>query len=129
MKRSALLVPIAAIAALAPHAYAYDAAMLKAAGLDNEQIVAFTVARDMRQEGDVRGAREVLSEAGIDASALTHIEVTAAQHRKAVRNALETALANQDYATYIKVVAEAVPGASVLSPEAFEKLAQVSTDT
>jgi hypothetical protein len=61
-----LLIAIAAFALTASGAHAFSGEALMRAGLTASQRAAFEVARELRLEGDITGARDLLVEAGID---------------------------------------------------------------
>lgn len=80
-----LLVAIAALALTATGAQAFTGDTLVQAGLTENQRAAFEVARELRLEGDLTGARNLLVDAGIDETVIERVRTVLfdAKHKSA----------------------------------------------
>ena len=117
MNSKSLLIAIAALALTASGAQAFTGDALIAAGLSTEQQVAFEVARELREEGNVTKARDVLLEAGIDEDTLKKVRTAMHDERHAEYVAMEAAIANNDFAAFIIDIKDS-PLADILTTEA-----------
>jgi hypothetical protein len=114
MNSKSLLIAIAAFAVTATGAQAYvGTRTLERAGLTVEQIGALGEARSLRAEGNVKKARDVLIEAGVDEAALAAIKAAAL----ATRTAMQTAVAAGDYGAFREAVAD-TPLSDIITTEA-----------
>lgn len=121
MQSKSLLIAIAAFAVTATgvHAYAGNRVFEKA-GLNENQISAFTTARELKEAGDYQAAREVLLQAGIDEEVLKSVR----QASKEAREHMRAALMSGDYRAF-KVAIAGTPLAEAVTSEAdFERLQQ-----
>jgi hypothetical protein len=116
MNSKSLLIAIAALALTATGAQAFSSNALITAGLTEEQQAAFEVARELRQEGDVTGARDILVEAGIDADTLEKVRTAMHDERDAKREAMRAAIESGDYAAFTLAIADS-PLADVITTE------------
>jgi hypothetical protein len=108
-----LLVAIAAFAVTATGVQAFQSPqILEKAGLSEIQIEAFEIARELRESGDLEGARDTLVEAGIDEDVLKSVKDAAHEQRQAIHDALE----NEDYEAF-KVAIEDSPLFGVIDTE------------
>lgn len=100
MKKTALIIPVAAMAVMAGNAYAFNSEILEEAGLSEDQIAAFEAAHDLRTDGNPWGARELLEDAGVDDDTWQTIREAMSEHRDAVREAVE----NDDYDAFMEAI-------------------------
>ena len=97
MNSKSLLIAIAALALTATGAQAFNSHALITAGLSLEQQAAFEVARELREEGDVTGARNVLVKAGIDEVAIEKVRSAMQAERDAEHKAIRAAIRADDF--------------------------------
>ena len=116
MNSKSLLIAIAALALTATGAQAFSSSALIAAGLSEEQQAAFEVARELREEGDVNGARDVLVEAGIDEDTLEKVRTAIQAERLAYRTEMKAALLANDFKAFTLAVKDS-PLADVVTTE------------
>lgn len=116
MNSKSLLIAIAALALTATGAQAFSSNALITAGLTEEQQAAFEVARELRQDGDVTAARDVLVEAGIDEDTLAKVRIAMHEERHAQREAMKAALESNDFDAFIAAIADS-PLADVITTE------------
>jgi hypothetical protein len=121
MQSKSLLIAIAAFAVTASGVHAYSGTKIfTRAGLSEDQITAFTQARELRESGNFDGARDVLLEAGINDEVLKSVH----QASKAVRLEMQDALNDQDYETFV-LATEGTDVANIIKTEAdFTRLAE-----
>jgi hypothetical protein len=117
MNPKALLVPIAAFAVTVTGVQAFNSDLLQRAGLSEEQIAAFEVAQELRQEGDKDAARDVLLEAGIDLETMKSVRQAMHEHRHEMHQAITDAVEANDFAAF-KVAVEGSPLADIVTTEA-----------
>lgn len=114
MNSKSLLIAIAAFAVTATGAQAYvGSEVLSRAGLSIEQIDAFEEARTLRASGDVRKARDVLVEAGLDTETMAQVRAAALTVRAQLREALDSG----NY-TQFKAAIVGTPLADIITTEA-----------
>lgn len=114
MNSKSLLIAIAAFAVTATGAQAYvGSGVLSRAGLSVEQIDAFEEARTLRASGDVRKARDVLVEAGLDTETMAQVRAAALAVRAQLRDALDTG----NYTQFKSAIA-GTPLADIITTEA-----------
>lgn len=113
MQSKSLLIALAAFAVTTTGAQAYvGAKTLSRAGFSQEQIGALSTARDLRREGEVGAARDVLVAAGIDETALTSLR----EEVGTVRASVAAAVAANDFDTFRELVSES-PLADLVTTE------------
>lgn len=117
MNSKSLLIAIAALALTATGAQAFSSNALITAGLTEDQQAAFEVARELRQEGDKTGARNVLVEAGIDEDTLKKVHIAIQAERHAKEEAMTAALTANDFAAFTIAIHDS-PLADVVTTEA-----------
>lgn len=117
MNPKSLLIPVAAFAVAVTGVQAFNSDVLERAGLSAEQIAAFEVARELRQEGDKDAARDVLLEAGVDEDTMKSIRQAMHAQRDAMHIAIEAALAADDFTAFTSAV-EGSPLADIVTTEA-----------
>lgn len=118
MQSKSLLIAIAAFAVTATGVQAYGGSdLLVKAGLSQEQISAFEIAREKRQSGDLSGARDTLVKAGVDETVLQAMHKASKESRDAIRQAVE----KEDYEAFKTAVA-GTPLADSVDTEADFKL-------
>jgi hypothetical protein len=116
MNSKYLLIAIAALALTATGAQAFSSNALITAGLTEDQQVAFEVARELRLEGDMTAARDVLVEAGIDAETLEKVRTAMHEERHAHHEAMKIALEANNFDAFIVAIADS-PLADVITTE------------
>ena len=116
MNSKSLLIAIAALALTATGAQAFSSNALITAGLSIEQQAAFEVARELREEGDVKGARDVLVEAGIDEDAIEKVRSAMKEERRAEHNAIKEALKANDFTAFTLAIKDS-PLADLITTE------------
>lgn len=113
MQSKSLLIAIAAFAVTTTGVNAYSGSkILNRANLTEEQRTAIVQAQELRAEGDVEGARDLLVEAGIDEQALRAMH----RARYEAHNEMRQALAAGDYAAFKEAVAD-TPLADLITSE------------
>lgn len=117
MNAKALLIPIAAFAVTVTGVQAYNSDILERAGLNDTQIAAFEEARELREEGDKDGARDILVGAGVDADTMSAIREAMHEERDAMHQAMEAALEDDDYDAFKEAI-EGSPLADIITSEA-----------
>ncbi len=100
MNSKSLLIAIAALALTATGAQAFSSNALITAGLSEEQRAAFVVARELREEGDVRGARDVLVQAGIDEVTIEKVRSAMKEEYQTQHAAIRAAVLANDFAAF-----------------------------
>ncbi len=117
MNPKSLLIPLAAFAVAVTGVQAFSSDVLSQAGLNEEQIAAFEVAKELREEGDKEGARDVLVEAGIDEDTMKAIREAMHSERSTMHEAVKAALEANDFSAF-KVAIEGSPMADIVTTEA-----------
>ena len=124
MQAKSLLIPIAAFALSATGVSAFNSDILQKAGLTREQISAFEEARELRKEGDVQKAREVLEDAGIDLKTMESVREAMHAYKQGLHTAIDEAIEAYDYVAFKKTIAD-TPLADIITTEAdFELFVQ-----
>ncbi len=121
MHSKSLLIAIAALALTATGAQAFTGEALVRAGLSEDQRAAFEVARELREEGDVDAARDVLVEAGIDDSVIERVRTAMSSERHESRAAMHAALEADDYEAFLAAIADSPLADIVTSEEDFTR--------
>lgn len=116
MYAKALLIPIAAFALSASSVSAFNTDILEEAGLNQRQIQAFSSAYDLRKEGDLTAARNILKDAGIDLEAMEAVRAAIHKHKEAMRTAIDEAIEADDYAAFKKAI-EGSPLSDIVTTE------------
>lgn len=117
MKAKSILIPIAAFALTATGVSAFNSDVLEKAGLTDEQRSAFEVARELREEGDKDGARDVLIEAGIDEDVIERVRTAMHEYRQENRGAIHDAVLNNDFDAFQTAI-EGSPIADIVTTQA-----------
>lgn len=120
MQAKTLLIPIAAFALSATGVSAFNSDVLHRAGLSEAQIHAFETAHELRKEGDVTKARDVLAQAGIDLSTMESVREAMHEHKDAMRMAIDAAVANNDLQAFKIAVAGSPLQEIVTTQEEFD---------
>jgi len=114
MYSKSLLIAIAAFAVTTSGAQAFMGVnYLDKAGLSPQQTEAFTHARELRLQGKANAARDVLLAAGIDEKAVVSLR----QAAREARQALETSIAQKDFAAF-KLAVKGTPLADIITTKA-----------
>jgi hypothetical protein len=114
MQSKAFLIAIAAFALTTTSAYAYGGQkLLERAGFSETQISAFEEARELRQQGKPKRARDLLVEAGVDEATLQALQATARNTRHELYRIIEQG----DYETFLELV-DGTPLADIVITEA-----------
>lgn len=124
MNSKSLLIAIAALALTATGAQAFSSNALITAGLTAEQQAAFEVARELRLEGDMTAARDILVEAGIDAETLEKVRSAMHEERDAHRAAIKAALEANDFTAFTSVIAGTPLSDVITTEEDFQSFKQ-----
>ena len=119
MKSTSLLIAIAAMAVTTATAQAFSGDMLREAGLSENQVAAFVIARELSREGDTGKARDILLEAGIDESTIDNIRQALHKHRQAHRQSVVTAKQATTFTDFQAAVAGTPLADIVTTEEAF----------
>lgn len=117
MKSTSLLIAIAALAVTASTAQAFNGTVLREAGLSEDQVAAFSIARELSREGDTAQARDILLDAGIDESTIDRVRQALHQHRHSHRASVATAKHATTLADFQTAVA-GTPLANIVTTEA-----------
>lgn len=80
-----MMVAIAAFALTASGAQAFTGDILLSAGLTENQRAAFEVARELRLEGDITGARDLLVDAGIDEKVIERVRTALTEAKQGAK--------------------------------------------
>jgi Spy/CpxP family protein refolding chaperone len=124
MKSKPFLIAIAAFAVTATGVQAFQGTeILTRAGLTEEQIEAFETARELRESGDLKAARDALLDAGVDEEALKSVHRAMHEKRDAIRAAVEA----NDYEAFKVAVAGTPLAEAVDTKEKFEKFVEAHT--
>lgn len=114
MQSKSLLIAIAAFAVTATGAQAYiGTEQLNRAGFSENQIEAFSEARELRLKGEKEKARDVLLKAGVDQEKLENLRKVSHTSHQALRSAIE----NTDYEAFKKAII-GTPLADIINTEA-----------
>lgn len=124
MNSKSLLIAIAALALTATGAQAFSSNALITAGLSSEQQAAFEIARELREEGNVTKARDVLVEAGIDAETLEKVRSAMRDERDVHKAAIKAAIDANDYAAFKLAIAGTPLADVVTTKEDFQNFKQ-----
>lgn len=108
-----LLIAVAAFAVTATGVSAHTGTrILNRAGLNDAQIAAIETARELREAGDLTGARDALVDAEISEDVLKKISKAARKTKSTIRQAIE----DEDFETFVKE-AEGTPLADQIVTE------------
>ena len=119
MNSKSLLIAIAALALTATGAQAFNGNALITAGLSLEQQAAFEVARELREEGDVTGARNVLVKAGIDEVAIEKVRSAMQAEREAEHKAIRAAIKADDFNAFTVAIKDSPLADLIITTEDF----------
>lgn len=117
MNGKSLLIPIAAFALTVTGAQAFSTDVLEKAGLSEEQISAFEEAKELREEGDKDGARDILAEAGVDQDTMESIRQAMKEEHHAHKTAVDEAVEAGDYEAFKDAIQDS-PLADIITSEA-----------
>lgn len=124
MNPKALLIPIAALALSATGVSAFSPEVLEKAGLSALQQSAFETAHELRKEGDLDKARDVLKDAGVDIGVIESVRKAMHEHKLAMRTAIDKAIEDDNYEAFLTAIAN-LPLADIInSREDFELFKQ-----
>lgn len=127
MNSKSLLIAIAALALTASGAQAFSSNALITAGLSTKQQAAFEVARELREEGNVTKARDVLIEAGIDEATLKKVRVAMHEERDLKREAMKAAVEANDFGAFRTAIADSPLGDVITTEEDFVSFKEALT--
>jgi hypothetical protein len=128
MNSKSLLIAIAALALTASGAQAFSGDTLRRAGLSDSQRAAFVVARELREEGDTKAARDVLLEAGIDETVIERVRSVLADEYALKHQAIAAAVAADDFEAFTQAV-EGMPLSDIITtPEDFAEFKVAHTE-
>jgi len=120
MNSKSLLIAIAALALTATSAQAFNSNALITAGLTDEQQTAFEIARELREEGKVTKARDVLIKAGINEATLKKVRTAMHDERHAQKEPMKEALQANDFEAFISVIADSPLADIITTKEDFD---------
>lgn len=124
MKSKPFLIAIAAFAVTATGVQAFQGTdILQKAGLTEEQIEAFETARELRESGNLKGARDTLLDAGVDEETIESVHKAMHDARDAIHAAVEA----NDYEAFKTAVAGTPLAEAVDTKEDFEKFIEAHT--
>ncbi len=124
MQAKALLIPIAAFALSATGVSAFNSDVLEKAGLSQDQISAFEEAHELRKEGEVQKAREVLQNAGIDLQTMESVREAMHAYKMGLHTAIDTAVEARDFEAFKKAIEDTPLADIVITQEDFELFAE-----
>lgn len=124
MNIKSVLIPVAAFAVTVSGVSAFNSDLLERAGLTEEQISAFETAKELREQGDNAGARDILKEAGITTAIMESIREAVREFRLEHREAVKEAVENNDYEAFIKAAAGSPLAEIVDTKEEFAKFVE-----
>jgi hypothetical protein len=102
MKSKPFLIAIAAFAVTATGVQAYQGTqILERAGLNDEQIEAFEAARELKEAGKYKAARDTLLEAGVNEDVIKSVHKALHEQRDAIHDAVMA----EDYEAFKEAVA------------------------
>ncbi len=116
MEAKSLLIPLAAFALSATGVSAFNSDVLEKAGLTEKQIAAFEEARELREDGDIEGARDVLIEAGINLPVMESVREAMHEKMLSQRTALDAAIDTDNYQAFKEAI-EGSPLADIVTSE------------
>ena len=119
MNSKSLLIAIAALALTATGAQAFSGAALVRAGLTEEQKSAFEEARELRDEGNITGARDVLVSAGIDETVIEKVREALRNERNTKYKAIEAAIESNDFPAFTAVIKDSPLAELINTPADF----------
>jgi hypothetical protein len=102
MQSKSLLIAMAAFAVTTTGAQAYGSTIINRANISDTQRSALEQARELRQEGDEKAARDLLVEAGVDENTLHALR----QAARNTRTDVMAAVAAGDYDRFIELTAD-----------------------
>ena len=117
MYSKSLLIAIAALALSATGAQAFSGDALIRAGLTDSQVAAFEVARELRQDGDTKAARDVLIDAGIDETVIERVRSVLSKNHHVHQTVVMAAVAANDYHAFVTAIAN-TPLADIVTTRA-----------
>lgn len=120
MNPKALLIPIAALALSATGVSAFNPEVLERAGLTEVQRSAFETAHELRKEGDLDAARDVLKDAGVDIGVIESVRKAMHEHKQAMRSAIDQAIETDDYEAFLAAIADSPLADIITTKEDFE---------
>ncbi len=121
MKSKPFLIAIAAFAVTATGVQAFQGTqILEKAGLTEEQIEAFETARELRESGDFKAARDTLLDAGVDEDTMQSVHKAMHEQRDAIKDAVEAA----DYEAFKTAVAGTPLAEAVDTEDDFKKFVE-----
>lgn len=124
MKAKNLLIPVAAFAVTVTGVQAFNSEVLQNAGLSDDQITAFEEARELREDGDKEGAKNLLIEAGVDQETMEKVREAMREHREEHREAIQKAIENDDYNAFKEAI-EGTPLTDIITNQSdFEQFAE-----
>lgn len=124
MYAKSLLIPIAAFALSATGVSAFNPDILQKAGLTDDQISAFEDARELREEGNITKARDVLRGAGINVDMMESMRSTVQKQREMMRTAIEEAVAADNFESFKQAISHSPLSDIVTSKNDFELFKQ-----
>lgn len=120
MQSKQLLIAVAAFAVTATGASAYGGALLNRADLTDDQRIAIEEAHELRAEGELDAARDVLVDAGIDEEVLSKMR----KAHKGLNSDVKAAIEAEDYDAFEAAAADSRITELITSAADFEQLVE-----
>lgn len=125
MKTKTLLIPVAAFALFAAgNVQAFNEDVLKDAGFSDDQIAALEAAKELRDDGDRKGARDLIVDSGITFENMQDWRAAIHEMRVEMATAIDEAIANDDYAAFQDAIAGTELAEHITSEADFELFAE-----
>ena len=100
------MIAIAAFAVTASSVQAFNDNVVRKAGLSEDQVAAFAVARELSREGDILHARDILLDAGIDEATIDKLRRALHEYRQQHPQSVAVAKQARTFADFQVAVAD-----------------------
>lgn len=123
-----ILVPVAALAITATSVSAFNSDMLSKLDIDltDAQVSALEEAQEIREDA-MAEAKLVLEDAGLDEEAMREIHVAMREAHDESREAIQTAIKNNDYTAFTTLIADSPFSEAITSEADFAQLVEAHT--
>lgn len=119
-----ILIPLAAFAVSLTGASVLSPDLMRQAGLNEDQIAAFEEARELKESGDYKAARDVLVSAKIDEDVMEHLREAMKGYRHDHNIAIKAAIEANDYESFRAAVKDSPMGEIIDTKAEFERFVQ-----
>ena len=118
-----IMIPVAAFMVTATGVSAFNSDILEKinVNLTTSQIEALEESHDLREAGDYYAARAVMEEADIDKDTMKEIRSAMHKYRMEMRDAIKTALENNDYEAFKTAIVDSPLAEKITSEEDFKQ--------